>query len=538
MPGPRLAALAAVLLVAAPVGCKKASPSAQPDTAAADTGGAKKTGRFGIAEHGPRLPSPHRLSPEPDAGAFVAHPAAVLASLEAFIPQAPPLAALAELILATQMPDELAARLAPHIDGERPWAAVHVAGEDILQLPLRAGADVAALQGLPTRGDFGAVELAAPAIATDPGGAAAPRLAWHDKQSNTLALARTLEGIATTRLLRGTYGARPLWGTVAGARAKAFVPEFPYARVAAVGQGLHDLDVTVIAAPGQPLPVARDIATGAMTGMLAVPDLAVGVSTRWPGHKKAVQDAIREMNANVDRAGFAAKMMLDPLVDQAARALRRWNGRVLLAVGPARHVRLAFGADDPAGAFKDLAALFRSVIDNLSLARMFANVPGASLRQVADKPTQVYVLTVDGIARNLPAAAKPLLDDKGRLRVAFAASERAGGVQLVIGPDPAPIVEAWAGHAGESAPDDLVAGVLAVSPEHLQPLMQASPQASTLIEQVLQLAADRPPTVLRVEQKPDRYHATVRGPELKGRPHAQPQPATVTGPGKPARPAE
>ena len=236
--------------------------------------------------------------------------------------------------------------------------------------------------------------------------------------------------------------------------------------------------------------------------------------------------------------------MLDPLVDQAARALRRWNGRVLLAVGPARHVRLAFGADEPNAAFKDLAALLRGVIDNLSLARMFANVPGASLKQVSDKPTPVYLLTVDGLSRNLPAVAKPLLDDKGRLRVAFAASDRAGGVQVVIGPDPAPVVTAWAGNAGESAADDLLAGVLAVSPEHLQPLMQAAPNQAALLEQVLQLAADRQPTVLRVEQKPDRYHATVRGPELKPAPTTDtaatstPAEPRVAGPGKPARPAE
>lgn len=528
---PRLVALAA-LLVVAPVGCKKSSTSAQPDAAPADA----KRGRYGIADAGPRLPSPHRLSPEPDAGAYVADPAATLASLEAYVPQAPPLGAVAELLLATQMPADLAAKIAPHIDGARPWAAVYVAGEDIFQLPLARDADVtAALQGLPTRGDFGAVELANAAIATDPGGAAAPRLAWVDTQTHSLALARSLEGLATTRLLRSTYGARPLWGTVAAVRARDFVGEFPYARIAAVGQGLHDLDITAIAPEGQTLPAATQIATGALSGMLAVPDLAVGVSTRWPGYKKAVQDIIRELNNNVDRAGFAAKLMLDPLVDQAARTLRRWNGRVLLAVGPARHVRLAFGADDPTAAFKDAAALLRSVIDNLSLARMFANVPGASLKQVSDKPAQVYLLTVDGLSRNLPAAARPLLDDKGRLRVAFAASA-AGGVQVVIGPDPAPVVTAWVGHTSASASDDLLAGVLAVSPEHLQPLMQAAPQQAALLEQVLQLAADRQPTLLRVEQKPDRYHATVRGPELKGSPKAtEPR---VAGPGKPARQAE
>lgn len=552
MPGLRLSALAAVLLLAAPVGCKKAPAGAEAPDAAADVDRTARAGgpaRRGRADDGPRLPTPHRLSQEPDAGAFVADPAAALASLEAFIPQAPAPEAIAELILATQMPEDLAARLAPQIAGDRPWSAVHVAGEDILQLPLRPGTDLTAvLAGLPARGDFGAVQLPPPALEFDranPG----QRLAWFDRQTGNLAVARTEQGLATSRLLRGTYGARPLWGTVGDARAKVVVPEFPYARVAAVGDGLHALDLDAIAPRGQTLPALKDIAPGALTGMLAVPDLAVGASTRWPGHKKAVQDIIREMNAGVDRAGFAAKMMLDPMVDQAARVLRRWNGRVLVGIGPARHLRLGLGADEPVAAFKETAALFRTIIDNLQLARMFADVPGASLRQAADKPVPIFVLTVDGLARNVPAAARPVLDDKGRLRVAFAASERGGGLQVVIGPDPAPVLEAWLGHTGTSDADDLVAGALAVSLDQLQPLMQARPQAADLIGQLLQLAADRQPTVLVVQQKPDRFHATVRGPELAARRRAQaqaqaqantaaqptdPQPRT----GKPARPAD
>ncbi|MCY1010559.1 hypothetical protein OV079_34345 [Nannocystis pusilla] len=295
------------------------------------------------------------------------------------------------------------------------------------------------------------------------------------------------------------------------------MPEFPYARVAAAGQGLHVLDVHVLEAPGKPLPSSPDLANGALTGMLKVPELAAGVSTRWPGHKKAVADAIKQMNAGVDRAGFAAKLMLDPLVDQAAKALRRWNGRVLLGAGPARHLRLGLGADDPAAGYRDLVGCLRTLVDNLSLARMFADVPGASFK-VGDNPT-VYLLSVDGVSRHVPAVGKPLLDDRGRLRVALAADERAGGLLVVIGPEPLPVIQRWAKAAGEGEPaknsaDDLLSAVLAVSPERLKPLLQTTSQ-SLLVTGALGLDADRDPTLMVLQRKPDRYFATVRGPELE-----------------------
>lgn len=517
MPGHRLAvALAAALVLVAP-GCKKASKSADPTVEKA------RPERRGRADSGPRLPAAHQLAQEPDAGAFVAEPAEVLAGVRTYLPEAPSLATFAGLVVATQAPAELAEKLAAEVVGDRPWAAVHVAGEDIVVLPLRkGGAAAAALAGLPARGDFGAVELPVAALDIDPrdGQPPAPRLAWLDGQTNNLVFAGTLPGLATSRHLARTYGAHPLWGTLAAARARSVVPQFPYARVGAVGDGLHALDLVALAERGASLPVPKDISPGALTGMLRGPDLAVGGSTRWPGHKKAVSDIIRDINASVDRAGFAAKMMLDPLADQAARVLRRWNGRVMLAVGPSRHVRAGLGADDPAAAHRDLLGFLRTLLDNLQLARMFADVPGASLRKVADAP-QVHVLTIEGLSRNVPAAARPVLDDKGRLRVAFGVSERAGGILVVIGPDPGPVAQKWIAaadqdDAGKTATDDLVAGVFALGPERLRTLLQANSQAA-LLGAVLGLDADREPTVLVVEQKPDRYNATVRGPELTTR---------------------
>ncbi|MDC0718153.1 hypothetical protein [Nannocystis bainbridge] len=513
MPGPRHVALAAALVTAtvlAAPGCKKAPQRVSSTTAPPRAG----------MPAGPALPAAHPLSQTPDAGAFIAKPAELLAGIDAYLPDVPSLADFAGFTLRMQAPAELADRLASQVVGDRPWAGVHVAGEDIVVLPVRPGTSVSdALKGLETVGDFGAVQLPAPAGDSTPadGKPPAPRLAWLDAQTHNLVFADSLQGLATSRQLPAAYGERPLWFTLADTRARAVMPEFPYARIAGAGQGLHALDVQVIEDPGKPLPSSPDIADGALTGMLKVPELAAGVSTRWPGHKKAVADAIKQMNAGVDRAGFAAKLMLDPLVDQAARALRRWNGRVLIGTGPARHLRLGLGADDPAAGYRDLVGCLRTLVDNLSLARMFADVPGASFKKVGDNPT-VHLLTVDGVSRHVPAVGKPLLDDKGRLRVALAADPRAGGLLVVIGPDPMPVVQRWAkaaaeGESAKDSADDLLSAVLAVAPERLKPLLETASSQSSLVTGALGLEADRAPTLMVLQRKPDRYSAAVRGPE-------------------------
>lgn len=531
---PHALTLAAALALVAPA-CKKTPGGAS----AKSTSSPVRKGRDDAARlaAGPRLPEPHRLAQEPDAGAYVAKPAALLASLDAYVPQAPALASLAEFVIGTQAPAELAGTLARHVAGERAWAAVHVAGEDIVSLPVRPDPEIAAaLRRFPARGDFGAVELPAPALDLPgaDGSSAGPRLAWFDAQTNHLVFAVSERGLATSRQLDETYGARPVWGTLAAARGATLVPGFPYARVTASGEGLHKLDVATIARRGEPLPTPREIAPGALTGMLSDAGIAVGASTRWPGYKRAVGEIIREMNSSVDRAGFAAKMMLDPMVDQAAKVLRRWNGRVMVGVGPARHVRIGLGADDVGAAHRELLALLRMVLDNLQLARMFAEVPGASLRKTQDQPL-INVLTLDGLSRYVPAAGKSLLDDKGRLRIAIAASDHAGGVLVVVGPDPDPVLSRWVaqlggGPAAQASADDLLAGTLAVSAEHLEPLMRQPASSAALLSAVLGLSADRDPTRVVVEQKPDRYAATVRGPELQA-PRRAPRPAG----GKPAR---
>jgi hypothetical protein len=392
-PMPRIAALALALALGGlaslgSVGCKK-----QPQQRPTRVG---REGPVAVAAD-PRLPAAHPLAKQPEAAGFIADPTAMLQAAEAYMPAPPPLAKVGEFVLGTQGPADWALATSGLLAGDRAWAGVHVAGEDVLYLPLTK-AGVAKAQSLlakyPKRGDFGAVELPAAALQLrsnpDRGPAPTPgpkRLAWVDAKSGTLTLATTPQGLATGRELPRAYGAQPVWFTANEARGKHLFGEFPYSRMELTGAGLHELDITATARAGQPLPTMKELAPGALSGALGK-DIALGASGRWTGYKEAVREVSSDLQREVDRAGFAGKMMLDPLANQVTRLLKMWNGRVLAGVGPARHVRLALGAEDPHGAHRALLTLSRDVIDNLQLARMFiGNIPTYRSRRPPTTPT-------------------------------------------------------------------------------------------------------------------------------------------------------
>ena len=519
----RTAALALALALAltglGSAGCKKQQPSQPTRVGRGDTA---------ITPADPRLPAPHKLSAEVDAGIFIAAPADLLAAAGAYIPAPPTLAKLAEFMLGTQGPADFATAASGLLDGQRPWVGVQVEREDVLHVPLQKGA-ASKLQPLlaryPKRGNFGAVVLPKPALALKAGAlvsdtAASPeRLAYVDATAGTLTIAGTLEGIATGRLLPSYYNKRPLWFTLAESRGKQLLGRFPYGRVAGTGLGLHSLDLSCAARPGDKLPVLRDLAPGALTGALTK-GLAAGGSTRWTGYKEAVRDATDQMQAAVDRAGFAGKMMLDPIANQATRLMKMWNGRVLVGVGPARHLRIALGADDPHGAHRLLLTVLKDIIDNLQLARMFvSNIPNATLKKFGDDP-DLYLLTVSGITNNLPAELRTLADD-GRLRIGFYGHAHAGAMLVVIGPKADAEIKAWvseasAGASGKEGMKDIASATLAAGPEALAPLMQTGP-IEKLLSAVLSLSADRAPTQVVLRQEAQSYEITVRGPAPKAR---------------------
>ena len=517
-PMPRFAALALALVLAS-VGCVGGTKPQQRPV---------RVGRDAVTAD-PRLPAAHPLAKQPEAAGFVARPAAMLEAAAKYMPAPPPLEKVAEFVLGTQGPADWAQATASLLAGDRAWAGVHVAGEDILYLPLTK-AGVARAQSLlaryPKRGDFGAVELPRQAIERprdpergSPPGPAPMRLAWVDANSATLTLATTPQGLATGRELPRAYGARPVWFTANQARGEHLFGEFPYSRAEVSGAGLHELDITVTARAGQPLPTLRELAPGALSGALGK-DLAIGASGRWTGYKEAVREVSDQLQRAVDRAGFAGKMMLDPIANQVTRLLKRWNGRVLLGVGPARHIRIALGADDPAAAHHNLITLSRDVIDNLQLARMFVgNIPNVSIKKTASDP-DIYMLSVGGIANQLPAAVRTLADE-GRVRIAFAGSAHAGAVLAVVGPKADTELKTWiaeanAGISGKEGMQDLASATIAISPDSLAPLILSGAR-NDWISGVLGLTADRSPTRLVMRQVERRFEISVRGPEPRGK---------------------
>ncbi|MCB9569718.1 MAG: hypothetical protein H6710_21290 [Myxococcales bacterium] len=514
----RISVLAVAATLALAPACKSRTPRGADAAAPGERGP-------GGAISAVALPSPHPLEASPQIGAYVRDPAAALDVARATLPGVPSLAEVAGLVLASQAPAEVAEGIAPMIAERRPWAAAIVAGEEILHLPLlpdQTDAAVKLLARYPAEGKFGAVQLPGAAVQLPAGGVDGPpprpRLAWVDRQHNALAIAETLEGLVTARELPRGYGSQPVWLSAAGAKLSEYV-DFPYARVSASGTGLDDLTITIEADPQRGLPRSPELAAGALTNLHAGDALALAASTRWARHEVEVKGIIRQIRAQVDAAGFAAKMMLQPLADQAITVLKSWNGRVFVGIGPSRHLALALGADEPMRAGQALARFLKTAIDNLELARMFvSDVPKLSLRRHSKSP-EIHVLTMQGARKQVPQSLGGLLDERGSLKVAFSFTPKSGAVFMTIGADAETAIAAWA-ESIEAAPPasesagDLIAVTVALSPGQLQELLgRADPNdASALMIAGLDLGAGRPPTQLVIREEADRYVVTSKGP--------------------------
>ena len=489
------------------------------------------------------LPKPYALEEAPAIAAYVGDPGAALEVARATLPGVPPQVNVVALVLATKAPADLAESMAPLVDDRRPWVGARVAGDDILHLPLREGEIDAAkrlLDAYPAAGEFGAVSLPAagidmgqlanaavdpdadPDAAPDPDAAsgAPPQLAWIDRDTASLTIAATPEGLITGREMVKAYAQQPIWLTVDASMIRPLVEAFPYDRISAAGRGLDDLTVTIDANPERGLPASPELAPGALTNLHSGPALALAASTRWAKHKPEVSSIIRQINNQVDGAGFAAKMMLEPLAQQAIAVLRTWNGRVFAGLGPSHHLAIGLGADDPRKAGATLNRFLKSAIDNLELARMFvSDVPKISLRRHSKDP-EIQVLTLKGIKKSAPAAMAPLFDERGTLSIAYSYSVKSGSVFAMVGPEPETAVAVWA-EAIENAPPaseaegDLIAATVALSPAQLQELLQtANPSdANTIIAAGIDLEAGRAPTQLVIRQEPSRYVITSQGPK-------------------------
>lgn len=405
---------------------------------------------------------------------------------------------------------DLDKKLVSALDKRRPWSAAVVQGQTILWVPVRAdkaGAVKSMLSNKPPVGKFGAVDL-------QRSGAGA-KLAWYDKDTNYIAFADDERGLATARVLPSEYGTSSIYLSINAAQAKRFSDYVPFDRIEVRGKGPHDFKLTTEGLKTDGVARLDDISNGALTGMLESKQIAVGVSTRLEDHEAYVNKVMSRAKSEVNKAPSIAKGNLEGLRRRLGAALRSWNGRTMVGVGPSRHVLLGFGADDVGKMGGATHQLMQGVRDNVATARMFIkSVPkvrwAGKKREAAG--VNIAVVALESAKKHIPSEYHELLNSRGELRIAMAFPKRAGGGMFVIGPDSEDVLATWLEQTkgatkGEDSKGHFVAATFAVSPSKLASLDPGS------ISSVLGLSAQAKPTKVVVRQKDGDYVVKVKGPK-------------------------
>ncbi len=393
------------------------------------------------------LPRPLELPDDPPVAMHVDDPRATLELAgPALGPKAEGIRPMLRDELARHVDGDTAKAIVAAIDIEAPMDLVRLPeGEEILHVHLlgaKVGDVTAALSSLPTEGDFGARRLTRPARAG--GREPAPGvLVWVDEKAETLTFADSLRGLATGPELEGAYGHHPVFATVDGA---LLDDRLPLERVRLEGR-LEDFELRATLREGEKNPRKQvPLTEGAMSGLLAHPGMVAAISSRYSKHEQVVNEQLDDLRRMVKRQNFFVQGILADMVNKLAAVLRSWDGRFVAGIGPEGHLMLAYGAKDPKKSGRDVLVLVGTVIDNIKLARNFTSkVPKISIKrnaaQVGDDP--IHRIIIAGIQSEVPKSMRSLLDDKGRLRLAFAFPRHAGGGVITVGPRPVPMLEKW-----------------------------------------------------------------------------------------------
>jgi hypothetical protein len=499
-----LASISILVALAAPACKKNAAGPGEPESPRARSG----EGRRAAARRD--LPKPYALPAKPPMAMHVAVPSQVLVALAGYVGKSGDARSVLRSF-ANMRGGGIETALVPYVDLQRPWDAATIENVSIVNVPIEKArvADVKRLlAGKPTTGDFGAVDLQRPA--EQPG----PKLAWLDERTATLALADDLRGLSTAGELGRAYGKSPLFFTIDAAQAKAEgAIEFPFARVHAKGEGVHDFHITTEGAAD--IEGLEAISDGALTGLLSTPDLAAGVSTKYASYHQVIKDITGRATRMLNDQNFLVRGVMEDMVKRFNAVVRSWNGRVLVGVGPQHHVVLALGSEDPGKASSSVVSFVSSVTSNIELASSFGiEVPRIRLKKnrATSEGIAIHAVALMNAKKQVPAELAPLLDAEGNLRIAFAGSPRGGAVMVVIGPEASETLVKWIAHTkgavpGNASRDHLVAATFATSTAGLAPLTKQQSPAT-----LLQLRADRPPTSAVVRRKGDVFDVQVNGP--------------------------
>lgn len=490
------------------------------------------------AKHGKQakkvvLPDPLPLPDDPSAATWIAQPQRALDMLAPYSPVALDLGQLAQMAMGEVTEAQLAAEIAAAIDTGAPFANVVLdGGEEVIRLsidPAAVESVTRALAKLPAEGEFGAVRLPPPGLATDddrPARAGSSEggdwLAWIDQDDGgTLVLANSLAGLVTARGLEQAYGERPVFFTVVPGDlplpAEA-VDQIPFARVEGVGD-LQQLTIVAQAIEGRDPLAEVPIAPGTLGGLLDAPGITAGVSGRYADHKAAVNSIIKQVNAQVSQLPFLIRGVGENLAAKLNATLRSWDGRVLVAVGPSETLRVAYGSQDVSKSRVAVIRLLQAIVDNVSVARNFTSeVPRLSFRRRVAKGdgNEIDLFLLHDARRFAPPELRPLIDSEGRLQIAMGWSHRVGGGMFVIGPNADTELARWLDDTKESASgdataDELLAGSLAVDPAALRAILQTG---DIDVAGVLALAPTGPRWGVRArELDAGRYEIVIEAPK-------------------------
>ena len=390
-----------------------------------------------------QLPDPLPLPTEPALASWIESPQKAADMLAPYSPIPVDVGMVIEQALLGLTDAGLAQQVAAAVNLHEPFANVVLDDQEIIRLSLLSEGRAALAERFATLervGDFGAVALPA-----RPDGSGREWLAWIDEgDGGVLVLGNSLEGLATARLLGRTYGQEPIFFT-ADPSAMPLPVEVPLARVSGRGDFNHVV-IEARVAEGQD-PLARvPVRAGTLGALLGADNIVAGASSRYADYDATVRDITRRINAQVLELPFLVRGIGEDLAAKVNTLLRTWDGRVLVAVGPANHVRLAYGANDVAKSEVATIRLLQAVVDNVSVIRKFTSqVPKISLRRRVTKSAGVDVemVVIHDAHTVLPAQLRPLIDAERRLNVAMAWSERRGGGLIVIGPQADSQLAAW-----------------------------------------------------------------------------------------------
>lgn len=474
--------------------------------------GKRPDGKHEVAAREIQLPEPLPLPADPQLATWLARPALVVARVQPYVPNTLDVRAVAGQLLTGITRPELAQQFAAAINLDAPFCNVVLDdGEEIVRLiPVKREREALTKQlaTLAPVGEFGAVALPP----SEAGPSTRPWLAWLDPQDGTLVLANSERGLVTGRQLPEAYGAKPVFFTFDPTRMdnSAMPIDLPIGRVHASGN-LDELHVDVaLAEQGDPL-AELPIIAGTLGGLLDGSNLALGASSRYSQHEATVKDIIREVNGQVDQLPFLVRGVGEDMAKKLNTVLRSWDGRVLGAIGPAGHVRIAYGSSDPENAKVAMIRLLQATVDNIKFARNFiSEVPRVTLRRGVGKGDgqDIDVVVLHDAASVVPSELRALVDGEGKLNVAMAWSARAGGGVIIAGPRAAEELGRWlddtkASASGASTTQELVAAMVAAEPGSVRTLAQ---QTEPDMAAVLGLeAAASPRWSLSIDKQDQRY---------------------------------